>query len=162
MAEGPDTKKKHLLHRLVNKVHIHSRQTIEIWYTVPNTRRFADCNVWLPGCAGVLTPKSSPRHGSGFSTSANLTTEAPLSRTTAIRESKSPSGVSLCDNAPVQRRSEAPSAACRCYTAPDSSDGPSSTSTILPTTPPLASNSCAPLASARGNRCAISGLIFCC
>jgi len=35
-------------------------------------------------------------------------------------------------------------------------------STILPVTPPLPSNSCACLASARGNRCAIRGLIFCC
>ena len=52
---------------------------------------------------------------------------------------------------------------CRpCYEAPDSSDDPLSTSTILPVTPPFPSNSCACLASARGNRCAISGLIFCC
>jgi hypothetical protein len=36
------------------------------------------------------------------------------------------------------------------------------TNTILPITPPFPSNSCACLASARGNRCAISGLIFCC
>ena len=35
-------------------------------------------------------------------------------------------------------------------------------STILPVTPPFPSNSCACLASARGNRCAMSGLIFCC
>jgi len=39
---------------------------------------------------------------------------------------------------------------------------PSDTSTILPVTPPFPSNSCACLASARGNRCAISGLIFFC
>jgi hypothetical protein len=36
MAEGPNPKKKHLLHRLVKKVLIHSRQTIEIWYGLPN------------------------------------------------------------------------------------------------------------------------------
>ena len=36
------------------------------------------------------------------------------------------------------------------------------TSTILPVTPPFPSNSCACLASARGNRCAMTGLIFCC
>jgi len=35
-------------------------------------------------------------------------------------------------------------------------------STILPITPPLPSNSCACRASQRGNRCAISGLIFFC
>ena len=44
--------------------------------------------------------------------------------------------------------------------APDSSDDPLGTSTILPVTPPFPSNSCACLASARGNRCAMSGLIF--
>src|SRR5947209_17552353 len=33
-------------------------------------------------------------------------------------------------------------------------------STILPITPPFPSKSCACLASARGNRCATSGLIF--
>ncbi len=32
MAEGPNPKKKHLLHRLVKKVLIHSRETVEIWY----------------------------------------------------------------------------------------------------------------------------------
>jgi hypothetical protein len=47
MAEGPNPKKKHLLHRLVKKVLIQSRQTIEIWYLLPSTRRFADCNFWL-------------------------------------------------------------------------------------------------------------------
>lgn len=48
-------KKKHLLHRLVKKVLRHSRQTIEIWYMLPNTRRFADCNIWLPGCNSMRT-----------------------------------------------------------------------------------------------------------
>ena len=45
MAEGPNPKKKHLLHRLVKKVLIHSRQTIEIWYALPNSRRFEGCNI---------------------------------------------------------------------------------------------------------------------
>ena len=39
---------------------------------------------------------------------------------------------------------------------------PSGTSTILPMTPPSPSNSCACLASERGNRCATMGFIFCC
>ena len=56
MAEGPNPKKKHLLHQLVKKVLIHSRQTIEIWYMLPNTRRFADCNIWLPGQDSNLQP----------------------------------------------------------------------------------------------------------
>ena len=73
-------------------------------------------------------------------------------------------GASMTPNARHQRRREAPfrSAACRCYAAPDSSDDPLRTRTILPVTPPFPSNSCACLASARGNRCAMSGLIFCC
>ena len=35
MAEGPNPKKKHLLHLLVKKVLIHSRKTVEIWYVLP-------------------------------------------------------------------------------------------------------------------------------
>src|SRR6266508_1656829 len=50
----------------------------------------------------------------------------------------------------------------RCYAAPDSSDDPLRTRTILPVMPHFPSNSCACLASTSGNRCAISGLIFCC
>src|SRR5215471_18436001 len=61
-----------------------------------------------------------------------------------------------------QRRRDAPFAACRGYAAPDSSEDPLRTSTILPVTPPFPSNSCACLASTRGNRCAMSGLICCC
>jgi len=60
MAEGPNPKKKHLLHQLVKKVLIHSRQTIEIWHMLPNTQRFADCNIWLPmldtDCTGPEVP----------------------------------------------------------------------------------------------------------
>jgi site-specific DNA recombinase len=56
MAEGPNPKKKHLLHQLVKKVLIQSRQTIEVWYMLPNTQRFADCNIWLPGQDSNLQP----------------------------------------------------------------------------------------------------------
>ena len=56
MAGGPNPKKKHLLRRLAKKVLIHSRQTIEIWYALPNTQRFADCNIWLPGQDSNLQP----------------------------------------------------------------------------------------------------------
>lgn len=59
-------------------------------------------------------------------------------------------------------RRETPSVAGRYYADPDSSEDPPGTSTILPITPPFASNSCARLASARGKRSATSGLIFCC
>lgn len=61
-----------------------------------------------------------------------------------------------------QRRREAPFPACPGYAAPVSSEDPLCKSTILPVTPPFPSSSCACLASARGNRRAISGLIFRC
>jgi hypothetical protein len=50
-----EPKKKHLLHRLAKKVLIHSRQTIGHRCMVPNTRRFADCSIWLPKCNGLRT-----------------------------------------------------------------------------------------------------------
>ncbi|MCL5884607.1 MAG: hypothetical protein M1377_04580 [Deltaproteobacteria bacterium] len=56
MAEGPNPKKKHLLHQLVKKVLIHSRDTIEVWYCLPNPQRFANCNIWLPGQDSNLQP----------------------------------------------------------------------------------------------------------
>lgn len=57
MTEGPNPQKKHLLRRLVKKVLVHDRRTIEVWYGLPNTRRFEDCNRWLPG------RDSNPRQG---------------------------------------------------------------------------------------------------
>ena len=36
MAEGTNPQKKDLLRRLVKKVLIHDRRTIEIWYGLPN------------------------------------------------------------------------------------------------------------------------------
>lgn len=36
IAAGTNPQKKHLLHRLVKKVLIHDRRTIEIWYGLPN------------------------------------------------------------------------------------------------------------------------------
>jgi hypothetical protein len=55
MAEGPNLKKKDLHHRLVKKVLIHSRKTVEIWYALPNSQRFANCNIWLPKCNSMRT-----------------------------------------------------------------------------------------------------------
>jgi hypothetical protein len=51
-----EPKKKHLPRRLVKKVLIHSRQTIGRRYTLPNTRRFADRTIWLPGQDSNLQP----------------------------------------------------------------------------------------------------------
>jgi len=54
-SRGTKLKKKHLLHRLVKKVLIHSRKTVEIWYVLPNSQRFANCNIWLPICNRLRT-----------------------------------------------------------------------------------------------------------
>jgi hypothetical protein len=48
MAEGPAPQKKHLLHRLVKKVLVQDRRTVEVWYGLPNPQRFEDWNKWLP------------------------------------------------------------------------------------------------------------------
>ena len=40
MAEGPNPQKKDLLRRMVKKVLVHDRRTIEIWYRLPNPRGF--------------------------------------------------------------------------------------------------------------------------
>jgi len=47
MAESANPQKKHLLHRLVKKVLVHDRRTLEVWYGLPNRQGFADCNKWL-------------------------------------------------------------------------------------------------------------------
>jgi hypothetical protein len=39
----------------VKKVLIHSRKTVEIWYVLPNSQRFANCNIWLPKCNSMRT-----------------------------------------------------------------------------------------------------------
>ena len=56
MPEGHNPKKKHLLHRLVKKVLINSRQTFEAWYGLPSSQRFADGTLWLPGQDSNLQP----------------------------------------------------------------------------------------------------------
>jgi site-specific DNA recombinase len=55
-AEGENPKKKHLLQQLVKKVLIHGRDTIEVWYCLPNAQRFANSNIWLPGQDSNLQP----------------------------------------------------------------------------------------------------------
>jgi len=48
IADGPNAQKKDLLRRLVKKVLIHDRRTIEIWYGLPNARGFEHWNKNLP------------------------------------------------------------------------------------------------------------------
>lgn len=48
IAEGSDAQKKDLLRRLVKKILVHDRRTIEVWYGLPNARRFEHWNKDLP------------------------------------------------------------------------------------------------------------------
>ncbi|MCK4415308.1 MAG: recombinase zinc beta ribbon domain-containing protein [Candidatus Eisenbacteria sp.] len=53
MAEGTGAQKKDLLHRLVKKVLVHDRRTIEVWYGLPNRRGIESCNKRLPKCNSI-------------------------------------------------------------------------------------------------------------
>lgn len=54
MDSAENAKKKHLLRQLVKKVLVHDRRTIEVWYGLPNSRRFEYCNKKLPGQSSNL------------------------------------------------------------------------------------------------------------
>lgn len=58
IAEGPNAQKKDLLRRLVKKVLIHDRRTVEVWYALPNARRFEHWNKNLPKRPGHLSGRS--------------------------------------------------------------------------------------------------------
>ena len=49
MAAGTNGQKKDLLHRVVKKVLIKDRHTVEVWYALPNRGAIESCNNWLPG-----------------------------------------------------------------------------------------------------------------
>ena len=49
MAGAANAQKKHLLRRLVKKVLVTGRRTVEVWYGLPNPQRFEDCHDWLLG-----------------------------------------------------------------------------------------------------------------
>jgi hypothetical protein len=42
LAKGTNAEKKQLLHMVVKKVLVHSRESLEIWYAVPNGKRPGD------------------------------------------------------------------------------------------------------------------------
>ena len=96
------------------------------------------------------TPQNEP-----INAAIDATVKEAVQESSGPEDRETPRSSSLVNNGQS-------SPASRCYAAPDSSDDPLRTSTILPITPPFPSNSCARLASARGNRCAMSGLIFFC
>ena len=49
IAAGTNPQEKHLLHRLVKKVLVHDRRTVEIRYALPNHPRFVHRVIWLLG-----------------------------------------------------------------------------------------------------------------
>ena len=48
MAAGTTAQRKDLLHRVVKKVLIRDRRTVEVWYALPNRGPFESWNNWLP------------------------------------------------------------------------------------------------------------------
>ena len=59
MAEGTNPQKKHLLRRLVKKVLVHDRRTVEVWYGLPNSSQ-----VSRPGNLAPRMSRSTNRQGS--------------------------------------------------------------------------------------------------
>ena len=55
MAAGTNGQKKDLLHRVVKKVLIKDRHTVEVWYALPNRGAIESCNIWLPKCNSIRT-----------------------------------------------------------------------------------------------------------
>jgi len=49
LATGTGAQRKDLLHRVVKKVLVHDRRTVEVWYALPNRADLAISNNWLPG-----------------------------------------------------------------------------------------------------------------
>jgi hypothetical protein len=58
VAEGTNQQKKDLLHRLVKKVLVHDRGSIEVWYALPNRAGIEHSNKWLPKSPANLGPCS--------------------------------------------------------------------------------------------------------
>jgi site-specific DNA recombinase len=56
VAGGTNAQRKDLLRRMVKKVLVHDRRTLEIWYALPNRRGFDDCHKGLPVPSTNLPP----------------------------------------------------------------------------------------------------------
>ncbi|MFQ5479352.1 MAG: recombinase family protein [Candidatus Binatia bacterium] len=67
---GTAAQKKHLLHLLVQKVLLKGRETVEVWYRLPNPERFYTWQEWLPSMVVVRTKRV---RGSPQSVSAQFT-----------------------------------------------------------------------------------------
>jgi len=64
MADGTNPQKRHLLQKLVKKVLVHDRQTIEVWYCLPEARGCEHWNKWLPEFPSVSSEEPSQKFGS--------------------------------------------------------------------------------------------------
>ena len=49
MEEGTNPQKKHLMQKLINRVVVHDRRTVEIWYWLPNRSSFGSHSYLAPG-----------------------------------------------------------------------------------------------------------------
>jgi hypothetical protein len=49
MAAGTNPQRKHLLHRLVKKVLVRDRGSVEVWYALPYSSDLEHRSQWLPG-----------------------------------------------------------------------------------------------------------------
>ena len=56
MAAGTNAQRKDLLHRVVKKVLIRDRHTVEVWYALPNRGAIEYWNNWLPRQDSNLQP----------------------------------------------------------------------------------------------------------
>ena len=74
MAEGTNPQKKHLLRRLVKKVLVHDRRTVEVWYGLPNSSQVSRPGNLAPraglepatlrltaGCSTIELPRNARR-----------------------------------------------------------------------------------------------------
>ena len=67
MAEGTNPQKKHLLRRLVKKVLVHDRRTVEVWYGLPNPSSVSRPGNLAPllGLISNSLPSPAPRNQAG-------------------------------------------------------------------------------------------------
>ena len=60
MADGTNAQRKDLLHRVVKKVLVHDRRTLEVWYALPNRQAIEYSNNCLAGRNSVRYHRTPP------------------------------------------------------------------------------------------------------
>jgi hypothetical protein len=74
MVEGPNPRKKDILRRLVKRIVVHDRRTVEVWYGLPNRGGGASTvTIGSPNCGQIRT---SPPPTESRATSASSTAGA--------------------------------------------------------------------------------------